>query len=209
MKTLSNHIREIAVIAKHKGLIRTLKRFIEKENLPANNWPPYVKREIFEKIPLTFRDNYELTYNIDDTLKRLKTTEGLKTFDQFKLHFKPTPEIISMPMDLSSFTQESKNALKERINVPEGYEVRGVPHDKKRKEIQRKLTMHGINEEPVILIKHDKKYEIREGWHRIMELIGHATKKGQPSFNVNAYIGEEKPIKDILEKFKRFLLHGE
>lgn len=68
------------------------------------------------------------------------------------------------------FTDNTVNAFIER-NFGE-IDAYMVPNDKERMEIQRKLASPTGKNEPIIVIKHkDGKYEMVEGWHRVMSAL--------------------------------------
>ena len=46
------------------------------------------------------------------------------------------------------------------------------PKDKQRMDVQRKLAVSTGKNEPITVVKHkDGKYEIIEGWHRVMSIL--------------------------------------
>lgn len=68
------------------------------------------------------------------------------------------------------FTDNTINAFLER-NFGE-IDAYMVPNDKERMEIQRKLATPTGKNEPIIVIKDkDGKYEMVEGWHRVMSAL--------------------------------------
>lgn len=68
------------------------------------------------------------------------------------------------------FTENTINAFIER-NFGE-IDAYMVKDDKKRMDIQRKLATSTGKNEPIIVIKHkDGKYEMVEGWHRVMSAL--------------------------------------
>jgi len=204
--SIHQKLREISRIAVHKGLIRTLERFFEEENLPAKDWPPYVKKEILEKIPLKLRPGYvDDPKELESIFKGLKTKEGLKTFNDFSIQFEPTPKFLQFKSDLSQFTGNTKNKLEQRINLPPSMETSGIPHDIERKKKQKELVSEGKDLPPVILLKQNNSYEIKEGWHRAMALIEKAREIKSDTFPMKTFVGKQKGASDLLGKFKNFL----
>ena len=68
------------------------------------------------------------------------------------------------------FTDNTVNAFLER-NFGE-VDAYMVQNDKERMDIQRKLATPTGKNEPIIVIKHkDGKYEMVEGWHRVMSTL--------------------------------------
>jgi hypothetical protein len=68
------------------------------------------------------------------------------------------------------FTDNTVNAFLER-NFGE-VDAYMVQNDKERMDVQRKLATPTGKNEPIIVIKHkDGKYEIVEGWHRVMSTL--------------------------------------
>jgi hypothetical protein len=68
------------------------------------------------------------------------------------------------------FTDNTVNALLER-NFGE-VDAYMVQNDKERMDVQRKLATPTGKNEPIIVIKHkDGKYEMVEGWHRVMSTL--------------------------------------
>ena len=68
------------------------------------------------------------------------------------------------------FTDNTVNAFLERnFGEVDAYMVK---NDKERMDVQRKLATPTGNNEPIIVIKHkDGKYEMVEGWHRVMSTL--------------------------------------
>ena len=68
------------------------------------------------------------------------------------------------------FTDNTVNAFLER-NFGE-VDAYMVQNDKERMDVQRKLATPTGKNEPIIVIKHkDGKYEMVEGWHRVMSTL--------------------------------------
>ena len=68
------------------------------------------------------------------------------------------------------FTDNTVNAFLER-NFGE-IDAYMVQNDKERMDVQRKLATPTGKNEPIIVIKHkDGKYEMVEGWHRVMSTL--------------------------------------
>ena len=206
MIPLSSHIREIVIQAGHKGLTRTMKNFIEKENLPAKDWPAYIKKEFFEKILLKERPGYVTREEAEDALKNISTPQGIKSIKELYISFPKEPVVLDLKIDGSDFIQDSRNKLTQRMNLKPYEELSQVPHDTERHKKQHELLKDfEYNPIPVILLAKSGKYEIREGWHRIMELIKKAIVLNLPSFKLNAYIGtEKKQDPSLLNRMKEF-----
>ena len=68
------------------------------------------------------------------------------------------------------FTDNTVNAFLERnFGEVDAYMVK---NDKERMDVQRKLATPTGKNEPIIVIKHkDGKYEMVEGWHRVMSTL--------------------------------------
>jgi hypothetical protein len=68
------------------------------------------------------------------------------------------------------FTENTINAFIERnFGDIDAYMVK---NDKERMDVQRKLATPTGKNEPIIVIKHkDGKYEMVEGWHRVMSTL--------------------------------------
>jgi hypothetical protein len=185
---LSEYIRKIARSiekeAARKGFLRLLDRFIEENDLPAKDWPAYVKKELFGK----------RVKDLDPSKRNLKDMRTISWILSFS--FKSTSETIKIRTDLSSFTEESARNIENRLKLLGNESLRvnikddekRHDHQKKELETQEKL----INSEPVVVFKSGQKLNLIEGWHRTIQLISEARKRKLKVVKYNAYIGRRE-----------------
>lgn len=204
--SIASELKRLSLkIAGYRGLIRNLEKFFEEENLPAKDWPPYVKKELLEGIPVQPRKNYITKEYAEQWRQFLRTREGLRKIKQFNLKFPASPVQLELKTDLSDFDEATRTALRQRISPDT--EVRGVPHDVERQKTQEKiLAEKGSFSEPIIVQKDEQgKLKLLEGWHRVIALIEDAARKRYPVVSLKAYVGEyAKPVEGILQKILKF-----
>ena len=194
--------------AGHKGPKRLLDSWVEKYDLEAKNWPKYVKKEIYTNIasamtkavPAVGHDP-AVYQTLDPNKMDAKASSATKrVFAALSLKFPGTPEILDIDTNLSQFVESDKRNIEQRISIrtnDTGF-VTSVPRDEERHEKQKDILkdQKDYNKEPVILIKHDKGYEIQEGNHRVIQRLEHNRAKGNKTFKLNAFVGiPKKPIK--------------
>jgi hypothetical protein len=164
-------------------------------DLPASNWDDYVKKEIIHS------KRYENLINNSPSKIRKDSDKLNLVLNALSIDFS-SPETIEI--DINDFTQE--NGLFASESVPHQANIinhimaadkdhvddpDNVNRHAKQKELLEKSG--GINEEPVILLKRGDKYELIEGYHRMVQLLL-ANNYGKDKFKLNAYVGEQVPI---------------
>ena len=120
-----------------------------KEKLPYT--PEYVVYDWFYK-----SNKNETQENIEEVINKYKDVEW-----ELKENFR---------MGLNILSDETINRLKEREG---GIEKKGLEGDLERHQTQSDLIKsQGISKEPIIMLDLKKeKYELVEGWHRIIQIF--------------------------------------
>ena len=200
---LPDVIRKVAKVieknAARKGFLRLLNTFVEENNLPAKDWPEYVKKELFGK----------RVKDLDPTKRNLKDMQTLSWILSFS--FKSAPEIIKIRTDLSSFTEDTAKNLETRLGLLENKELKvNIKDDDKRHEHQKR-TLQGqkelVNSEPVIVLKRGQKLRLIEGWHRTIQLLSEAKKNNLKTVKYKVYVGRSEggnKVKNLVTKLLEF-----
>ena len=210
---IHTYLKFLARQAAHKGLIRTLERFFEKENMPAKDWPPEVKEELLKSITIKLnleriapKDIEKARQNFEKVIKALRTPEGMKTINLFALRFKKTPDVIKLKTNLSNFTPNTQKRLKRELGLDPKYQTQHK--DDKRIQKQRELAQNGINAKPIIMEKFSNGLSVIEGWHRTIAQIEKALKENRPTFELLSYVGKKTPIRNMLKELTNFLVNS-
>lgn len=210
--SISNKIREAAEqlnkISARQGMLRYIEKFVNDNDLPAKNWPPYVKNEMFKHIKISVG-------RIGDIPPKKGVPHSLSNYkplmEEFMWEYSSDPEIIKIDIDLDNFDEKTQADLSNRIKKTTPF----IPKDIERHEYQKSLLQNIpdeqlINKEPVILKQLGfNKYQLVEGWHRTAQLISEARRRGLLSVNYKAYIGKKGDFFDklnyYLKKFNDYL----
>jgi hypothetical protein len=182
-----------------------LMQIAEEFDLPAKDWDDYIKKEIIHS------KRYEDLIN--KSKGKIKSNKDLfkLVLEALSINFRK-PQIIEV--DITDFTQEngifSGRGKSHQAHLIDNIMISNQNHSEdpdniarhaKQKELLEKSG--GINEEPVILLDRDGKYELIEGFHRVVQMLI-ANNNGRDKFKLNAYIGKYEEIpekaKKILEK---------
>lgn len=209
---ISDKIREAAKqldkISARQGMLRYIDKFVNDNDLPAKNWPFYVKNEMFKHIKISVGKIGDIPPK-KDTFHSLSNYKPL--MEEFMWEYSPEPEIIRIDIDLDNFDEKTQADLNNRIKKTTPY----ISKDTERHEYQRSLLQNIpdeqlVNKEPVIIKQLGfNKYQLVEGWHRTAQLISEARRRGLLSVNYKAYIGRKGDFFDklnyYLKKFNDFL----
>lgn len=195
-------------ISARQGMLRYIEKFVNDNDLPAKNWPLYVKNEMFKHIKISVG-------KIGDILPKKDVPHSLKNYkplmEEFMWEYSPNPEIIRLDIDLDNFDEKTQADLINRIKGTTPY----IPKDVERHEYQKSLMQSVpdnqlINKEPIILKQLGfNKYQLVEGWHRTAQLIAEGRRRGLLTVNCRAYVGRKGDFFDKLnyyiEKFNKFM----
>lgn len=176
-----------------KGLIRKVLKEIRNKDIYSamrpffDSTPEYVFRQFFYVKDGFFKTEFERLYN--------EGADDDDIYEQFEdfIDLQWSKKVIVV--NISDFTKSTQRDMVRRKMGQE--EEEGVPNDTQRSEKQKELMdKYGEgNNEPVIIIKTDKGYDLMEGWHRTMSILslgsnGTDNYKKWRKVKIKAWIGE-------------------
>lgn len=203
---------ELDIDAANRGNLRAIEELCDRLDLPAKYWPKFVKNEIWKQLKYKYPWDFPKPgAPIEE--RSLARHKGL--MKDLLFEYSQEPEIIRMRSDLSNFDIPTQSALLHRIDLLQKEIDTSIPDDSKRHLVQEKLLEEKpdtelINDAPVLLKEVGlRKYAIREGWHRTIQLILAAKKRGLKEFKIKAYVGRQGNAFQLLDyylvQFGKFL----
>ena len=122
----------------------------------------YLKEKLPETPEFIIQD---LFYKNNKNASKADIQAMIETYGNYEWELKN-----NFPINHDIFDDDTKRRLGERADGSKN--PYNVPNDKERFETQKKLIMkRGLPKEPIILVKSRNKYELLEGWHRIITLL--------------------------------------
>jgi hypothetical protein len=118
------------------------------------NWPDYVLKDLV--YPNVKRDA-----DIKDSISEMLFRMGLSPDTKWQL-------IPDMQFTMDMWDAQTMRLFKDRADGDMGMQI---PRDAERHDTQAKLAQQqgGVRDEPVIIVKGTKGYELIEGWHRTIQ----------------------------------------
>jgi hypothetical protein len=157
-----------------------IKNGVDKLIFNNSNFQPWLENEVLKIVTHHWSDN---------------PMKGFDIYEQFEdfIDLQWSKKVIVV--NISDFTKSSQRDMVRRKMGQE--EEEGVPNDTQRSEKQKELMdKYGEgNNEPVIIIKTNKGYDLMEGWHRTMSILslgsdGTNNYKKWRKVKIKAWIGE-------------------
>jgi len=173
-------IKKVLKEIRDKGTYSEMRPFFDST-------PEYVFRHFFYVKDGFFKTEFERLSN--------EGADDDDIYEQFEdfIDLQWSKKVITV--NISDFTKSSQRDMVRRKMGQK--EEEGVPNDIQRNEKQKELMdKYGEgNNEPVILIKTNKGYDLMEGWHRTMSILslgsdGTNNYKKWRKVKIKAWIGE-------------------
>ena len=157
-------LEDIQSIPLFKPTSSVCKSFYNRFRKEFPNTPEYILKEFVTNVLCGDDDSFKTIMGQyhGDPIPFL----GRKIYDYLNGNWK----LKVIEVNPEDFTDNTVNAFLER-NFGE-VDAYMVQNDKERMDVQRKLATPTGKNEPIIVIKHkDGKYEMVEGWHRVMSTL--------------------------------------
>jgi len=111
------------------------------------------------------------SYVVYDWFYKNNKNESQEVIDELIVKYKNIEWTLkkNFPISLNILSQETKKLLKKRDG---GKQFRNLKGDAERHQTQKKLIIkNGLPTEAIIILDQNGKYELVEGWHRIIQLF--------------------------------------
>jgi hypothetical protein len=186
----------------HSGFDRTIDRIAESAGLEYSNWDSYLKREMGNGIKNIIYPREVLGFMKDNDSQRAMTSakawvELLQSinykFESPKvIDFRPsdfnkeiggaTNVIGGQRVDHSTYSG-FKQRLYNEISIDENKHDDSIGDEVSRHSKQKHVIgKSGVNQEPVMLTKKGNKFDLHEGWHRVLRLFKNKLNELLPSY---------------------------
>lgn len=159
-----NLLEDVQSIPLYKPTSSVCKSFYDRFRKEFPNTPEYILKEFVTNVLCGDDESFKTIMGQyhGDPIPFL----GKKIYDYLNSDWK----LKVIEVNPEDFTDNTINAFLER-NFGE-VDAYMVQNDKERMDVQRKLATPTGKNEPIIVIKHkDGKYEMVEGWHRVMSTL--------------------------------------
>ena len=157
-------LEDVQSIPLYKPTSSVCKSFYNRFKKEFPNTPEYILKEFVSNVLCGDDESFKTIMGQyhGDPIPFL----GRKIYDYLNGNWK----LKVIEVNPEDFTDNTVNAFLER-NFGE-VDAYMVQNDKERMDVQRKLATPTGKNEPIIVIKHkDGKYEMVEGWHRVMSTL--------------------------------------
>ena len=166
-----------------------------------SNTPEYVFRELFYANGGFFKTEFEDLIDADETDDEIEDV-----FMEW-IDLKWKKKVLSFNID--DFTKSTQKSMAARGMG--SVHLKNVPDDKERTLVQKDLAakMTCGKNEPVIMLKTNKGYDLIEGWHRTMSILslgsdGSSDYSKWDKVKINVWVGYGSYTDELSETFGTF-----